>query len=658
MLKRLKWFCLGVFFIGSKPYLGAGNFVFLPSDSQISKENKPTFVTAPTYTQSHKKSKPTISIVQPSEENKPKIAISQSEHEEAPDINPAEPSNVDSKKHLFWPSALVYHFAFGEKLPTMLKDFCNMQDVNVVLSERLLGSEKTVHRSFKDSHPVDIWNQLTRSYGLLWFYDGNVLYVYDTTESETKTLQVHPDQVDALISVVDQLGFYSSRIGLKTFKEGGIVITSGPPKFTQILEDLTKNMRFYKQDVADEIDVHVFLLKHAWALDKTIGSAQVPGVATLLQEILGSNQKSKDSGFNKPIDTKVAHKVQAIGGLLSPSNDKDNTSNKNGTSEQEEAEKNVVVPQGGIITTDGRQNAIIVKDLRKNMPLYEALIAKLDVPLELIEIQAAIVNVDRAMGLGLGTNVLQLKGTNHEIQIQPLKKEVKDSSGSLKGIVNGREFLTTIQSLESSSLTKLLARPSVITMDNITAVMDQSQTYYLPITSEKSSDMYSVTGSTTLKVTPHIIRDTHGCNQIQLLLDIKDETVVPGTAEKDKSSVHSSSILTQAVVYEGQSVLVGGYFNESFKKDEAGIPLLKDLPILGYAFKHKNKNKQVSERLFLITPTIIQLSAGQPNAYEDFFETPPSFFKPSERFSPKQEGDNEDVDTPFISSMNDAPDDA
>ncbi|MDR0393414.1 MAG: hypothetical protein LBH52_04265 [Puniceicoccales bacterium] len=624
MLDRLKWVCLGAFWISSKSYLWAGDLVLRHADSRLH------------------------------EENKPKIAISQSEYEEAPDANLTESSDVDSKKHLFWPSALVYHFSFGEKLPTMLKDFCNMQDVNVVLSERLLGSEKTVHRSFKDSHPVDIWNQLTRSYGLLWFYDGNVLYVYDTTESETKTLQVHPDQVNALISVVNQLGFYSSRIGLKTFKEGGIVITSGPPKFTQILEDLTKNMRFYKQDAADEIDVHVFLLKHAWALDKTIGSAQVPGVATLLQEILGSKQKGKDSGLNKPIDPKVAHKVQAIGGLLSPSNDKDNASDKKETSEQEEV-ADAVIPQGGIITTDGRQNAIIVKDSKKNMPLYEALIAKLDVPLELVEIQAAIVNVDRTMGLGLGTNVLHLKGTKHEIHIQPLKKEVTDFSGSLKGIVNGREFLTTIQSLESSSLTKLLARPSVITMDNITAVMDQSQTYYLPITSEKSSDMYSVTGSTTLKVTPHIIRDAHGCNQIQLLLDIKDETVVPGTAEKDKSSVHSSSILTQAVVYEGQSVLVGGYFNESFKKDEAGIPLLKDIPLLGYAFKHKNKNKQVSERLFLITPTIIQLSAGQPNAYEGFFETPPSFFKPSEGFSPKQEGDNEDENT---SSIEDTSDDA
>ncbi|MDR1254625.1 MAG: hypothetical protein LBJ78_01180 [Puniceicoccales bacterium] len=629
-----------------------------PENPQISGENRPKVSVVRTEIRSPEKSKPKISIVQSYEENKPKISISQSEYEEALDINPIESSDVDSQKHLFWPSALVYHFAFGEKLPTMLKDFCNMQDVNVVLSEHLLGSEKTVHRAFKDSHPVDIWNQLTRSYGLLWFYDGNVLYVYDTTESETKTLQVHPDQVDALVSVVDQLGFYSSRIGLKTFKEGGLVITSGPPKFTQILEDLAKNMRFYKQDAADEIDVHVFLLKHAWALDKTIGSAQVPGVATLLQEILGSSQKGKDSGGNRPIDTKVAHKVQAIGGLLSPSNDKDNASNKKETSEHEEAENNAVVPQGGIITTDGRQNAIIVKDLKKNMPLYEALIAKLDVPLELIEIQAAIVNVDRAMGLGIGTNVLQLKGTKHEINIQPLKKEVKDFSGSLKGIVNGNEFLATIQSLESSSLTKLLARPSVITMDNITAVMDQSQTYYLPVLSAKTADMYSVTGSTTLKVTPHIIRDDHGCNQIQLLLDIKDETVIPSTAEKDKYNVHSSSILTQAVVYEGQSVLVGGYFNESFKKDENGVPLLKDIPFLGYAFKHKNKNKQVSERLFLITPTIIQLSAGQPNAYEGFFDTPPSFFKSSEGFSPKQEGGNEDEDTPFTSSINDVSDDA
>lgn len=560
-----------------------------------------------------------------------------------------------SKKvdHLFWPHSLVYHFSFGEKLPNMLKDFCSMQDINVVLSQTLLSSDKTVHRSFKDLYPVELWSQLTKSYGLLWFYDGNVLYVYDSTECETKTLQVHPDQVDALVSIINQLGFYSSRIGLTTFKEGGIIIASGTPKFIQILEEITKNMRFYKQNMSDDVDVRVFLLKHAWALDRTIGSVQVPGVATLLNDILGNAKKQGEEANKSVIDTKIAHKVQAIGGLanetkdLKSNADVSNKEQKKGIDDKKEP----ALPQGGGITTDGRQNALIIKDVRKNFPLYEKLIAKLDVPLELIEIQAAIVNVDRNMGLGIGTNFIKAgDGTKHIITIQPLKTDGEglDFSGKLSGIVNGKEFLTTIQCLENSSLSKVLARPSVVTMDNITAVMDRSETIYLPITSQKSSDMYSVTGSTKLSVTPHIICDENGRRQIQLLLDIKDESVMPSTKEKDKYSVSSSSILTQAVVYENQSVLVGGYFNESFNKNEQGIPFLKDIPILGYAFKNKLKNKQVCERLFLITPTIIHLSASQADHYSQFFETPSPMFKASESFVPQkaqeasdQEGDED-----------------
>ena len=186
-----------------------------------------------------------------------------------------------------------------------------------------------------------------------------------------------------------------------------------------------------------------------------------------------------------------------------------------------------------------------------------------------------------------------------------------------------------IKVLEDKNYSKILARPSVITMDNLTAVMDQSETYYLPAAGTKSSDLYSITGSTKLQVTPHII-NTLGKPQIQLVLDVKDESVTPNTGEGNKSKVDSSSISTQAVVYEGQSVLVGGYFKESFTNGNTGIPFLKDLPFVGNIFKNTTKNKGTSERLFLITPKIIRMSAGK-DKFEGLFATPSTLLKPDER---------------------------
>ncbi|MDR1665545.1 MAG: hypothetical protein LBR62_00655, partial [Puniceicoccales bacterium] len=178
---------------------------------------------------------------------------------------------------------------------------------------------------------------------------------------------------------------------------------------------------------------------------------------------------------------------------------------------------------------------------------------------------------------------------------------------------------------ESQNSAKLLARPSVITMDNMEAVMSRNETYYQSVSGsnkETGNDLFPITSGTTLKVTPHIVGCSDGRPQIQLLLDVKDGSVTPtNEAKKTLSNVNDSTIVTQAVVFEGQSVLVGGYFRETHSFGESGIPFIKELPVLGNAFKTKVKNKSVVERLFLITPTIVRLSASDTDAHGDYFRT-------------------------------------
>ncbi len=550
------------------------------------------------------------------------------------------PKINNGKDHQFWPSSIVYHFSFGEKIPNTIKDFCSMQDIHVVLSEKVEKIEEKANRVFRDMYPVDVWEQLTKTYGLLWFYDGSVLYVYLGTEIETKVLHIHPEQTDSLVQLVDQLGFYSSRLSLKAVREAGIVIASGPPKFMSLLEDMAKNMRFSKQTLPEDLCIRVFQLKHAWAIDKKVGELSIPGVTALLNNILGTPQQGQDvSTSSAPIDSRLSHKSEALKGILKQKEEAlaaaATTANEKPQEEKPEEEtKKDVLPRGGIIITDSRQNAIIVKDSKQNMHLYEEVIAKLDVPLELIEIKAAIVEVDNGIGLSMGTNSLtfQNKAGTRTIDINPIGTGEKASTtkdnwtinANLKGIVNGANFIAAIKYLEGNNSAKVLSRPSVITMDNLEAVMSRNVTYYESVTGNRTADLYPITSGTTLKVTPHVIRYGAGKPQIQLLLDIKDGTVTPKGGDSDTSSsssnVNDSSIITQAVVFEGQSVLVGGYFKESNTHQESGIPFLKDIPILGNAFRSKVKNKNVAERLFLITPTIVRLSASDVDNYKDYFQ--------------------------------------
>ncbi len=528
-----------------------------------------------------------------------------------------ETETQHSVNHQFWPKTFSYLYLRNKLIADVIRDFCKMQDIDVVISDQLLKNQQHVHQTFEKVFPADIWNQLSKSCGLMWFFDGHILYVYESSEIVTKIIKIHPLQIKPLLNLIDELHFYGSNMAIKPMQEGGIIVLTGAPKMIELLESMTDNMQVYQSLDSDVLDVRIFPLKHAWADDKAIGSLTIPGIATMLNEILGKT-KDNEKLDRLPQNTKSAQKIKSI---------KEDENQKN-----EETSDKTILPEGGLITTDTRQNAIIVKDYSKNLPLYETIIQKLDVPLELIEIQAAIVNVSKDCGLSVGVNNITFN-SNHalkEIKFQPFGDKPEDNkfSGSFKGIVNGNDFLTSINLLEKRNHSKVLARPSVITMNNLTAVMDQSETYYLPVQGHEGGDLYSISGSIKLQVTPHLIVQD-GINQIQLILDIKDEQVTPGSKES-KDKVNSSSISTQAIVCEGQSVLIGGYFHESFVNGNGGIPILKELPIIGYAFKNTTRNKGTSERLFLITPRIIHLSASEDH-YKGLFQMPSTLLEYKER---------------------------
>ena len=125
-----------------------------------------------------------------------------------------ESINIPFIDHQFWPTTQSYLYLRDKPITEVIQDFCKMQDINVVLSDKLQKNTQKVHQSFEKAYPINIWNQLTKTYGLLWFFDGHVLYVYESGEIETKILKIHPHQIDPLLKLTTELGFYGSNIGI------------------------------------------------------------------------------------------------------------------------------------------------------------------------------------------------------------------------------------------------------------------------------------------------------------------------------------------------------------------------------------------------------------------------------------------------------------
>jgi type III secretion protein C len=253
-----------------------------------------------------------------------------------------------------------------------------------------------------------------------------------------------------------------------------------------------------------------------------------------------------------------------------------------------------------VIQADSRLNAIIIKDKPANAPLYRALIELLDVPSPLIEIEAMIVDVNSSSMSDLGVDWSGSSG----------KLAANISGGAVLSLASGiaaagaTNFIAArISAMETKGSAKVVSRPSILTQDNMGALIDLADTFYIQSTGERVAQVTPVTVGVTLRVTPRVVGDA-GTRAVQLVVDIEDggiqEVRVGGLP-----SVRRSTISTQAMVGETQSLVIGGLNTEQDLRSRDGVPGLSDVPVAGALFNKTTHMVEKRQRLFIITPRIV-----------------------------------------------------
>lgn len=274
-----------------------------------------------------------------------------------------------------------------------------------------------------------------------------------------------------------------------------------------------------------------------------------------------------------------------------------------------------------VVQADSRLNALIIKDLPQHMAAYEELIKLLDVPTRLIEIEAVIVDVNSSnvaeLGIDWGARAGNVAGGFGRPDVAP--------DGVTSTIVFGRDVSPTtvipnagnflmarVRALEGKGSARVVSRPSVLTVDNLGALIDLSETLYLQSIGERVASVLPISVGTTLKVTPHII-DTPQGQSVHLIVDIEDGAI-QDTSTQALPRIRRSTIGTQAVMNERESLLIGGFNAESNLRQNDKVPGLGDIPVFGALFAKKSQRIEKRERLFLITPKIISAGVEQDRA--------------------------------------------
>ncbi len=511
-----------------------------------------------------------------------------------------------------------------QPVTAFLQDLFAAVDVPAAISPNLGGA---VNGTF--TGPAEkVLRDVSRVYNLISYYDGSVMHVVPASDLVRRTFTASSATSERLLREATELGLPDARNTLRRSSDGSMLAV-GTKRFVDQLDDMLRAAQAVPAAApapnAGTADFRVFYLRYAWAQDVTMtfGGRQVtlPGVASILRSLVGARSSSplgqelllrptqpslKGQGLaGQGVSTKTsasANPREAAADLLVAA-----LSRTAQTPEPPPAPSLAPDGQQIRIEADQRLNAIIVRDLAERLPRYEQLIAALDVEPQSLEIEATIidVNTDRARDLGIDW---RWNNAGYGLQVGN-PAAVAPTRGGIASAVLGSlgQFFARINALQTEGAARVVSSPQVVTLSDVEAVFDNSSTFYVRVAGREQVDLFNVSAGTSLRVTPHVFRDQDR-TRIKLMVNVEDGNVT-GRSVDQIPVVDRSTINTQALIAEGESLLIGGLVRDSTSSSVDKVPGLGDVPVVGNLFKTRSNASSRIERMFLITP---RLSGGRP----------------------------------------------
>jgi len=265
------------------------------------------------------------------------------------------------------------------------------------------------------------------------------------------------------------------------------------------------------------------------------------------------------------------------------------------------------------IIADKDNNAILVMATQTDYRAVEGAIRRLDVPPRQVLIEATIAEVTLSDTLTYGVRWF-LEKTDWSLGFNaPVPATASGDGLAFAFFDESSDLKAFFDVLATESSVKFLSTPQVMVLDNQTAsirVGDQ-----IPVTTRSSQStsnpdapivtevQYRDTG-TLLTVTPSI--NAGG----QITLDISQEVSVPGTEPavggSGNVSIAQRTINSSVIVHNGQTVVLGGLIRETTSDGRSGVPLLMDIPGLGYLFSTKTQDTFRTELIITVRPLVVE----------------------------------------------------
>ncbi|MEN9543405.1 MAG: hypothetical protein RLZZ598_238, partial [Pseudomonadota bacterium] len=307
----------------------------------------------------------------------------------------------------------------------------------------------------------------------------------------------------------------------------------------------------------------------------------------------------------------------------------------------------ILSPRGSVLY-ETRTNQLFVSDIPSKLEEVQALIAKIDIQVRQVLIEARIVEADdsfgRALGIKLGStdlrgirggipgyrvaggNYITIGGNYSNVGVQTGQTPNTDTSYSpdsqfvnlpastsrlgataatlglsLFSAAANRFLNLELSAMESDGKGKIVSSPRVVTADQQKASIEQGEEIpYQVATSSGATSIQFKKAALRLEVTPQITPE----GNVIMKLDVSKDSRGANTPNAGPA-INTKKVDTQVLVENGGTVVIGGIFTQEDRDEINKVPLLGDLPIIGHLFQNKARLSNKTELLVFITPKIV-----------------------------------------------------
>lgn len=525
----------------------------------------------------------------------------------------------------------LYYQLEDEPLARFLEGFFAEQGLQVVLSSAVNAQRGTLNGP-RSGTPAELFSNIAKSNQIVPYYDGTAVYLFKPQEIVTSFFTVTAAQAAKFRRVYRELGLGDANNSVKVSSANGVITATGTPRFVDQVSQLTGALNVEKKAAAGTT-LRYFPLRYAFAGDTFINIGRrevaVPGVASLLRAAVtgqGSVGLLPHESRLQPRATRL--RGQGLAADRTPRRFEEmRASYDDGDAGRDDYVARVIPashdPYGPQIVADTMHNSILIRDEPGRMRMYESLIEVLDVEPQLVEIEATIIDIDKTRLKKLGID-LRIRTTDATLEFNDgssiaqdlINADLNDNvnlipalAGLTSGVIVGdsTRFAARLNAMENDDLVSLISSPQVITLNDMEAVIESSREVFVPVGGTYEVDLFEVVAGTVLRVTPHVIEED-GKRKIRIVTTIEDGDVqlVTSTVQRvEFPIVDRNSVTTQAIIYDGQSLLVGGLNRRSQSNSKNEVPGIRRVPLLRKIFKSERKQRESTERLFLITPRLV-----------------------------------------------------